>query len=208
MAQDIRDLFKNDTSLPKGSIPKGHQDRFMTRLNALHQESDDVPVIGKRPVRFMIMKVAAILIIAISIGIIGYNQLGNTSTADAVNVVNLDKAVPQTNTDVVPVYLSDVSPQFKEVEDYYLASINMELSRLEINDDNKELIDAFMTQLAELDKEYAQLNRELKEAGINEQTVNTLIANLQLRLELLFKLKSKLKQLKDNQNENLQDAQA
>ena len=65
-----------------------------------------------------------------------------------------------------------------------------------------------MTQLAELDEEYVQLNRELKEAGVNEQTVNTLIANLQLRLELLFKLKSKLNQLKQNQNENIQDARA
>lgn len=210
MAQDIRELFRNDKSLPKGELPKGHQARFEARLaslNGVSQEHDGVVEMTSSKLRFNWMKYAAILLVALSVGILGYNQLGQT--AGEANVVTLDKVeTNNTNNDVIPVYLSDLSPQFKEVEDYYLASINMEIAQLQVNDENKELINAFMTQLAELDEEYVQLNRELKEAGVNEQTVNTLIANLQLRLELLFKLKSKLNQLKQNQNENIQDARA
>merc|ERR1711974_109995 len=179
--------------IPKGKLSQGHQDRFSARLNALHQDLEDKSVVTMNTPKskFPWMKIAAIFIVALSIGILGYNQL-SAPTNEATTVVNLNKVdTNNTPTDVVPVYLSEVSPQFKEVEDYYLASINLEIAKLQVNDENKELIDAFMTQLAELDEEYAQLNRELKEAGVNEQTVNTLIANLQLRLELLFKLKSK-----------------
>ena len=210
MAQDIRELFKNDNSTPKGKLSQGHQDRFAARLNALHQDLEDKSVVTMNTTKskFPWMKIAAIFIVALSIGILGYNQL-SAPTNEATTVVNLNKVdTNNTPTDVVPVYLSEVSPQFKEVEDYYLASINLEIAKLQLNDENKDLIDAFMTQLAELDEEYAQLNRELKEAGVNEQTVNTLIANLQLRLELLFKLKSKLNQLKNNQNETIQGARA
>ena len=210
MAQDIRELFKNDKSLPIGTLPQGHESRFAARLAALNtvtNDNDGVVTLSKKSSRFQWMKVAAILLVAFSVGILGYNQLGVSPSE--TKVVTLDKVNAQDeNSDIIPVYLSDLSPQFKEVEDYYIASINMEIAQLQVNDVNKELIDAFMSQLAELDEEYVQLNSELKEAGVNEQTVNTLIANLQLRLELLFKLKSKLNQLKQNQNENIQDARA
>ncbi len=213
MAQDIRELFKNDNSMPTERLEKGHQSRFEARLDALQKGSSDaanvVTMDTKSTSKFHWMKIAAIFIVALSIGILGYNQL-STSVADAdTNVVNLDKMTPDAAANnIVPVFLSEVSPQYKEVEDYYMASINMELAKLQVNEENKELIDAFMAQLAELDAEYRQLNRELKEAGVNEQTVNTLIANLQLRLELLFKLKSKLNQLKQSQNGINQEAKA
>lgn len=211
MAQDIREFFKNNDSLPKVKPPKGHERRFEARLNALRGNSEDpthvVTLDTKTKSKFQWMKIAAILIVALSVGILGYNQL--SVTTDNANVVNLDKITPDDGpNNIVPVFLSEVSPQYKEVEDYYLASINMELAKLQVNDENKELIDAFMAQLAELDEEYRHLNRELKEAGVNEQTVNTLIANLQLRLELLFKLKSKLNQLKQTQYESSQEAKA
>jgi hypothetical protein len=53
-----------------------------------------------------------------------------------------------------------------------------------------------MTQLEELNAEYKKLNADLVEVGVNDQTVSTLIDNLQLRLTLLFKLKDKLKDIK------------
>ena len=58
-----------------------------------------------------------------------------------------------------------------------------------------------MEQLDELDNEYAVLNDELNTIGPTEATITALIDNLKLRLELLFKLKNKLKELK-NQNKS------
>ena len=84
----------------------------------------------------------------------------------------------------------------------------MELAKLSINKENKELIDSFMKQLAELDKEYKRLNNELNELGPNEQTIEAMVANLQLRLELLFKLKQKLKEIKGSKDNSYENAQA
>ncbi|HSI70275.1 MAG TPA: hypothetical protein VK941_08595, partial [Gillisia sp.] len=74
--------------------------------------------------------------------------------------------------------------------------------------DNKALIDAFMLELEELDKEYQRLNAELNEAGPNEQTIEAMVANLQLRLELLLKLKNKLNEIKNSKNKNYENLQA
>ena len=89
-----------------------------------------------------------------------------------------------------------------------MAGINMELAKLEVNNDNKALIDAFMLEMEELDKEYQRLNAELNESGPNEQTIEAMIANLQLRMDLLRKLKTKLKELKQSKNKSYENLQA
>ena len=99
--------------------------------------------------------------------------------------------------------LGDLSPDLKKIENYYVANINLELSRLEVSNENKALVDDYMRRLSELDKEYKRLNIELNEIGPNDQTINALIKNLQLRLQLLQKLKLKLDQLKSSENEQV-----
>ena len=64
-----------------------------------------------------------------------------------------------------------------------------------------------MEQMADLDEEYQRLNMEISQNGPNEQSIDAMIGNLQLRLELLYKLKNKLKEInqsKDEQYENYQ----
>jgi len=99
------------------------------------------------------------------------------------------------------ISLGDLSPDLKKVENYYLTNINLQLSDLEIDSNNKEVMDSYMSRLAELDAEYHRLNKELNEMGPNDQTIGALVKNLQLRLQLLQKLKSKLNQLKSSKNE-------
>ena len=59
--------------------------------------------------------------------------------------------------------------------------------------ETKALFDGYLLQLNELDKEYQKLSLELTESGPSELTVNALIDNLKLRLNLLYRLKSQLK---------------
>ncbi|KPM31736.1 Hypothetical protein I595_2231 [Croceitalea dokdonensis DOKDO 023] len=99
------------------------------------------------------------------------------------------------------ISLGDLSPQLKKVEQYYVANINYELSKLEISEENKEMVDAYLKRLDDLDKEYEALNSELNDLGPNDQTIEAAITNLELRLQLLIKLKSKLNQLKSSKNE-------
>jgi len=94
------------------------------------------------------MKIAAVLIIAL--GVLwfvkddkdGNNKDGLTGT----DAISTSKEVIEDR----PVLLSDISPDFKKVEDYYMGNIKLELARLDSTDDNKELIDSFMKQLAKL----------------------------------------------------------
>jgi hypothetical protein len=104
-------------------------------------------------------------------------------------------------TVVKNISLGDLSPDLQKIENYYVANINLELSKLTISPDNKDMIDGYMIQLGALDEEYKRLNQELNDIGPNDQTIEALIKNLQLRLQLLQKLKTKLNQLKSSKNE-------
>jgi uncharacterized protein involved in exopolysaccharide biosynthesis len=205
MAQDIRKMFQEDKSLPADKLQKGHQNRFEAKLEkAFPQEMKQ----KESPNKFMILKIAAILVVAFGIGFIFFN---NNDLFNGEQVVDTETVVPEEKEETVPVkkeyQLSDVSPEFKKIENYYLASLNIELAKLEVNDENRALVDSFMTQLAELDEEYQRLNAEISETGLNESGVEALISNLQLRLELLLKLKNKLKDINQSKNKNYENYQ-
>jgi len=198
MAQDLRELFKKDKQkMQKPAMPNGHQKRFENLLDQRLQKEEK----NKPNKHFFWVKIAAILVVAI--GALSLFMLNNPADIGSQNVVNTSNKV-EDNTTEKEIFLSDISPEYKQIEDYYLANINTELSQLNITTENKELIDSFMLQLEQLDKEYKHLNSEIKETGIDEQTVSSLINNLELRLDMLFKLKNKLKEIKQ---ESLQEIQ-
>ncbi|MCB0457805.1 MAG: hypothetical protein KDC91_08685, partial [Flavobacteriaceae bacterium] len=82
------------------------------------------------------------------------------------------------------------------------------LASLQRTPENEELINGYLQRLEELNNAYTLLNKELNEVGPSEATIAALIDNLQLRLELLFKLKNKLKELKNLENETISNIQA
>lgn len=201
MAQDIRKMFQEDTTLPSNP-PKGHQKRFEARLEeALPQENKKDS--GRM---FYFLRIAAVLVVVLGISFFFLNregEIGGEQLTDSPVETETESAeeIPVTKE----YQLSDVSPEFKKIEDYYLASLNMELAKLDVNDSNKELIDSFMTQLAGLDREYQKLNAEINETGLTEGTIEAMVSNLQLRLDLLYKLKNKINdinQSKIKENEN------
>lgn len=196
MAQDIRELLKRDQGFSSAKMKEGHEARFLQRLEAA------LPV-RKRATSYAWLKIAASIVVVLSIaGLFIPNAI-----QDIAPIVAVDAEVETTKLEKQSA-LAGISPEFKKVEDYYISSIKLELSTLTINATNKELIDNFMHQLAQLDLEYETLNTELMEVGANEQTVQALIDNLQLRLDLMMKLKSKLNTLKRIADETYQDQQA
>lgn len=201
MAQDIREMFREEeASGTKEKLNKGHQKRFEARLDKeLPQQ--------KSPSGYFYWRIAAIVVVALGVGFFLLNN--SASVTDDVQIVDTPaQEAPEEVINERKFQLSDVSPEFKKIENYYMAGINMELAKLEINNDNKALIDAFMLELEELDKEYQRLNAELNESGPNEQTIEAMISNLQLRLDLLLKLKNKLKELKQSKNNDYENLQA
>ncbi|MGB7786604.1 MAG: hypothetical protein WBL27_10925 [Salinimicrobium sp.] len=206
MAQDIRKMFEEDRSLTSEKMEKGHQFRFEERLEKAFPQKKQ----KKSRNSFLFLKIAAVLVVAFGVAFAFFGPKNDIFEGEQV-VENPAKEEP-VQKEEVPVtkeyQLSDESPEFKKIENFYLASLNIELAKLEVNDENRALVDSFMSQLAELDQEYKRLNTEIKENGINENSVEAMISNLQLRLELLFKLKNKIKDINQSQNKSYENFKA
>ncbi len=190
MAQDLKELFERERNTRKYSMKSGHENRFMDRLEK------ELPVSRKRSYNFW-LSIAASAIVLFGLGFFLISQSEQIDPDPKTTIVD-------TNTkdeSIVPISLGDLSPDLKKIENYYVTNISLQLSELDFNPGNKALVDSYMEQLAELDSEYNRLNNELNELGPNDDTISALINNLQLRLQLLQKLKTKLNQLKSSENE-------
>ncbi len=193
MAHDLREMFTKEREKKNPVMQQGHEDRFLSKLE------DSIPVNrSKKKVSIAFwVQIAASIALIISIGVYLINR-DDDAGIEETGAQIVDGDTPQT---VRSISLGDLSPDLKKIENYYLSNINLELSDLEVDDNNKEIMDNFMERLGELDAEYRRLNQELNQFGPNDQTISALIGNLQLRLQLLQKLKSKLNQLKSSKNE-------
>ncbi|MUU78377.1 hypothetical protein [Winogradskyella endarachnes] len=185
MKQDIRDLYKNEADNEAVKMSKGHELRFLQKLDI------ELPIKKEEKSKslntFMLFKVAAsvVVVLGLSFGAIKFFQNEKVEIEPQEMVTTEIKS------------LGDVSPDFKRVEDYYLASINLELSKVHLTPENKELFDGYVARLKELNDEYKKLTVELNENGPNEATLDALIQNLKFRLKLVMRLKDKLKTFSD-----------
>lgn len=182
MAQDIRNLFKNEPKNADVKMSKGHEARFLEKLE------NELPKQKKSSNRFGFLNIAASVIVLLGLSYGAYKVLPDSVDAnDSIEIVNTGVKT-----------LGDVSPDLKKVEDYYLASINLELSKVQLTPENKELFDGYIERLKELNDEYKRLTLELNENGPNEGTLDALIENLKYRLNLVMRLKEKLSEFNDD----------
>ena len=181
MAQDIRKLFENENKLNTHLMPNGHEKRFLNKLDQA------LPADSVKRSSFGFIRIAASVVILIGLSFGAYKFF------------EIPVVIPQQQEVATKMKsLGDISPDLKKVEDYYLANINLELSKVKLTPENKELFDGYVVKLEELNKEYERLSLELTENGPNELTVSALIDNLKMRLNLLYRLKEQLQDLKDS----------
>lgn len=189
MEHDLKKLFKEQREKEKYTMKSGHEERFMKRLE------NDLPS-NKRPKFYPWLGIAASVVVLL--GLASYIFLLNPNPNEGVpRVVQKDPDVVTTQT----IGLGDLSPELEKIENYYVTNINLALSKLEISDDNKDIVDGYLERLEELNEEYKRLNEELNELGPNDQTIMAMVQNLQLRAQLLQQLNEKLNQLKSSKNE-------
>lgn len=186
MAQDIRELLKNNLKKTQEFMPENHQDRFLKKLDFA------LPVKKKTTFNGLHIAASIIVLLGLCFGAFKYFQPKNSVNNQVVSKTIETKS------------LGDVSPGLKKVEDYYLATINLELSKMKYTPETKDVFDGYLKQLDILNKEYENLSVELTENGPSELTVNALIDNLKYRLNLLYRLREQLNELnasKSNFNE-------
>ena len=188
MGQDLRKLFEEQRKNKKYQMKKGHEDRFLSKLETALPEKENSN-------SYFWLKIAASVLVLIGLGsYVFMNTVNENNPTTTATTSTVEKSKTS-------ISLGDLSPDLQKIESYYLANINLELANLEVSDENNDLVDSYMEQLAVLDAEYKKLNKELNTIGPNDQTIEALIQNLQLRLELIKKLKEKLNQLKLSKNE-------
>ncbi|WP_298421661.1 hypothetical protein [uncultured Kordia sp.] len=195
MGQDIKDLLKKEQLHIQNGLSDGHEARFLDRLDRALPQTEENIAFKKTP--FSIYKIAAAVILLISLGGLAYQQLQSDPAIRGKEVVTNEAKESQ---DPSLKSLGDISPDLKKIEDYYLASINYELTQVEVSEIGKQLFESYMDKLSLLNEEQKVLQNELTEIGPNEETINAMIDNLQFRLKLLYQLKEKLNELKTSEN--------
>lgn len=99
--------------------------------------------------------------------------------------------------------LSDVSPQFKEVENYYVHQVNLkenELLNIDLKN-NPEQKEVLMKEMKSMDSVYIQLQKELKANPNDERIINAMIEHYQTKLDVMTYIVSQLKAIR-NENQN------
>ncbi|HEY5471528.1 MAG TPA: hypothetical protein VIK07_13490 [Bacteroidales bacterium] len=98
--------------------------------------------------------------------------------------------------------LSQVSPQYKEVENYYIHQVNMMESEivnvdLKNNPDQKAML---FNEMKSMDSIYVSLQKELKANPNDERIINAMIEHYQTKVEVMTYIVNQLKTVKnDNQ---------
>lgn len=195
MKQDLRELFEKERNLNRPSLADGHQDRFAKLLDEKLPQK-------KKFGRFKYWVAAASVAVLLGVGGVFHFTFSNSGFA----VVDTPGKVEKKQETPTKVFeLQEVAPEFKKIENFYLASLNIELASLDVNDRNREIVDSFMKQLAGLDQEYQRLNEELYQYGANSQTLEAMVRNLQFRLDLLLQVKERIENNKLKMEDRYED---
>ena len=99
--------------------------------------------------------------------------------------------------------LGQVSPQYKEVENYYIHQVNItegEIVNVDLKN-NPEQKQILMKEMKSMDSVYVSLQKELKANPNDERIINAMIEHYQTKLEVMNYIISQLKTIRnDNQN--------
>ena len=184
MSKDIREILKEKVEGPL-ELSANHRLRFQQKLmEELH---------NKPPVKKSYQWLYAVASIVLLVGL-GIKFYPTKNIEVPINIVS-KKYNRQ-------ISLGNISPELKTIEAYYINTINYELSQLELTEDTKDFFEGYFAKIGELTKEYKSLTEELNTKEINDNTINALIGNLQLRLQLLKRMQKQLNELKNtNQND-------
>lgn len=157
--------------------PAGHFDRFMERLNPMPS--------GRKVSLFpRILKVAAIALLVVLSSLWTYEKIFQPSGKDGIA-------------------LGDVSPEYREVEHYYMQQVNIKYE--EINNDHlftdsiqKKLV---LKELSEMDSIYNSMKMDLKTNPNDERVINAMIEHYRLKVEVMNNLLQQLQKIQTKQKQ-------
>ncbi|NMC37374.1 MAG: hypothetical protein GYA41_03530 [Bacteroidales bacterium] len=174
----IEDIIRNNKDLfDTGEPSEGHFERFCCKL----EERFSSHTVVKRSIVPYLLKAAVVTLLI---------TLSSLWTWDHFLRPGRDRMT-----------LSDVSPQYKEVENYYVHQVNLmesELTSIDINNDTEQR-QILLTEMKSMDSVYIQLQKELKANPNDERIINAMIEHYQTKIEVMTYI---VNQLKTIRNEN------
>jgi len=176
--KNIEDIIRNDKDFFDGAEPsEGHLERFNRKLG-IFSSSKAV----KRSIVPYLLKAAVVTLLV---------TLSSLWTWD--HFIRSDRS---------RMALGDVSPQYREVENYYLHQVNLmesEIGDVEISNNPEQKI-ILMNEIESMDSVYVQLQKELKANPGDERIINAMIEHYQTKLEVMTFIVGQLKAI---MNENI-----
>lgn len=165
-------LQENRSSFDVFEPEEGHFDRFEEKLMKFNKENNTLSL-------SYLLKVAAIAVLVVLSGLWVFDNLSNK---------------PMDNG----IALSEVSPEYSEVELYYTQLVNQkyhELNQLQVIDSTQKRI--LMKELTEMDKMYDILKKDLTTNPSDERIINAMIKHYQLKVEVMNQIVHQLEQAKN-----------
>jgi hypothetical protein len=101
--------------------------------------------------------------------------------------------------------LGQVSPQYKEVENYYVHQVNLmenEIVNIDLKN-NPAQKDILLKEMKSMDSVYVQLQKELRANPNDERIINAMIEHYQTKLDVMAYIVGQLKAIR-NENKNNQ----
>jgi hypothetical protein len=102
--------------------------------------------------------------------------------------------------------LGDVSPQYREVENYYIHQVNLmegeiKDANLITNPEQKEML---LKEMRSMDSVYVSLQKELKANPNDERIINAMIEHYQTKVDVMNYIIGQLKAIR-NENQNMKE---
>jgi len=166
-----RDQFDGEEPL------EGHFERFEKKLN-----KSTLFGLNKSDIN-VILRIAAIVIVVFTAGVFTYNYVYHPAQMEIKNTNGMT--------------LSDLSPEYKEVEFFFQTNVNSKLIELEKLNCEKGNIQKseIIQEITKLDTVYKYLQTELKKNYNDQRIINAMINNYQTRVDFLNKV---IFQIKNN----------
>jgi hypothetical protein len=175
----IEEIIRNNMDLFEEAEPStGHFERFNRKLEKRFQAS-----IPKRSIVPYLLRAAVVtLLVTLS------------------SLWTWDHFIRPANTRMT---LGQVSPQYKEVENYYIHQVNMvegEIVNVDLKNNPEQKI-MLMKEMKSMDSVYVSLQKELKANPDDERIITAMIEHYQTKLEVMTYIVNQLKSI-HNGNQN------
>ena len=177
--KSIEDIIRNNKDFFEDAEPSdGHLERFNRKLEKRFQ----VNTITRSIVPYLLKAAVVTLLITLS-SLWTWDHFIRTGSSRMT--------------------LGQVSPQYKEVENYYVHQVNLmegEIVNVDLKN-NPAQKTILLKELKSMDSTYVSLQKELKANPNDERIINAMIEHYQTKLEVMTYIVNQLKTIRnDNQN--------